>query len=239
MNESTESLPAKQPKHPALRRRLAIVGLTAGLVAGGAAGAALGGPVISGAQDTTTTAPAAEAPADPAATPPADRPDPGTRLTEVLQPLVDDGTITQAQLEAVVAALQEAGPMGGGHGGPGGHHRGAGLDAAAESLGLTVEELRTELQGGSSIADVAAGQGVDVQVVIDAMVAEVKAHLDEEVASGEHTQEEADTKLAEATERITAMVNGEAPAGGFPGGPGGHGFGPGGPGELPEADATE
>jgi lipoate-protein ligase A len=59
--------------------------------------------------------------------------------------------------------------------------------------------------------------------VIDALVAEFKAHLDEEVASGEHTQEEADQKLAKATERITDMVNNGRPEGGR--GPGGRGQG--------------
>jgi len=231
MNEPADPPTVVHPKHPALRRRLAIVGLTTALFAGGATAAALGAPVISGAQDQTTetTEPAATDPAatdpaanDPAATQDQERPDPSARLAEVLAPLVEDGTLTQGQLDAVVATLVEAGPpMGGhGHGGPGmGHGRGMHLEAAAEALGLTADELRTELQAGSSIANVAAAQGVDVQVVIDAMVAELQAHLDEEVAAGEHTQEEADQRLAEATERITAMVNGEMPAGG-------PGFGP-------------
>jgi hypothetical protein len=50
-----------------------------------------------------------------------------------------------------------------------------------------------------------------------------KAHLDEEVTSGEHTQAEADAKLAEFKTRVTTMVN----TAGLPQrgehGPGGHG----------------
>lgn len=244
MNDPADTSTVAPPKHPALRRRLAIAGLTAALFTGGATAAALGAPVISGAQDQTTetTAPAATdpAPADPGATDPAtgapdqERPDPSERLAEVLAPLVEDGTLTQAQLDAVVTTLVEAGPPMGGHGGPGmGHGRGMHLETAAEALGVTAEELRTELQAGSSIADVAAEKGVDVQTVIDAMVAELKTHLDEEVAAGEHTQEEADERLAEATERITAMVNGERPADG-------PGFGPHGPrGDAPGDESTD
>jgi lipoate-protein ligase A len=102
-----------------------------------------------------------------------------------------------------------------GHGGESGRGHGMkggkGLDAAATAIGITADELRTELQAGKSIADVATAKGVSVDAVIAAMVADVKAHLDEEVASGEHTQEEADAKLAEATTRITEMVNRTAP----------------------------
>ncbi|MEI6401842.1 MAG: hypothetical protein WCP59_06605, partial [Actinomycetota bacterium] len=89
--------------------------------------------------------------------------------------------------------------------------RGRIAETAATALGMTVGELRTELQAGKTIAQVAADQGVDVQDVIDALVAEAKAHLDEEVASGEHTQAEADAKLAEITARITDRVNNGKP----------------------------
>lgn len=65
----------------------------------------------------------------------------------------------------------------------------------------------SQLADGSTIAEIAATQGVDVQTVVDAMVAEVGAHLDEEVTEGDLTQEEADAALAEATTEITTMVN--------------------------------
>jgi polyhydroxyalkanoate synthesis regulator phasin len=68
-------------------------------------------------------------------------------------------------------------------------------------------ELRDQLRDGSTLAEIAQAQGVDVQVVIDALVAEAKAHLDEKVAEGDLTQEEADERLAEITERITDRVN--------------------------------
>ena len=81
-------------------------------------------------------------------------------------------------------------------------------------------------------------QGVDVQTVIDAMVAQLKTHLDEEVAAGEHTQAEADQKLADATTRITEQVNNTMPTGGR--GPGGPGMGHGGPGgQAPEQGTTD
>ena len=193
-----------------MKKSLVAGALTAGLIGGGAAGAILGTGGVSGAQDgaTTTTAVAADAP----------RTSPTDHFTEALAPLVKAGTITQAQADAVVKALAAAAPADGQRGGPGGRHGGPGLTEAATALGVTADELRTELQSGTTIAQVAQAKGVDVQKVIDAMVAGMKTHLAQEVASGEHTQAEADQLLADATQRITDMVNNGAPKGG-PAGP--------------------
>lgn len=217
-----------------MRKQIATVGLAAALVAGGAGALALVVPAVSSAQstpDTSTTQ---------SADPNGDR---GSHLADTLQPLIDDGTLTQEQADAVIAALETVRPEGGmghgrgpgGPGGPGG--RGAGLDAAATALGVTQEELMTALKDGQSVAGLAAEKGVDVQTVIDAMVADVKTHLDEEVAEGDLTQAEADARLAEVTGKITAMVNGEMPT--PPAGPG-RGRGPGGMhGPMGGADDAE
>lgn len=84
--------------------------------------------------------------------------------------------------------------------------RGRGLDAAAEAIGVDVESLRDSLREGQTIAQVAEANGVDPQTVIDAMVADLQTHLDEEVAAGELTAEEAADRLTDATERITQHV---------------------------------
>jgi polyhydroxyalkanoate synthesis regulator phasin len=217
-------------------RLLAALGVGLGLAAGGATAVAVGTPGLAGAASpaaasstddgsTTTTPPTTDSstgsttdpdqrdtadPADPV------KPEPGQFLQETLQPLIDDGTLTQEQADKVIAALQAARPFDGDHGpgrgGPGfgGHGHGHmmfGLDTAATALGVSTDDLRGALEDGKSIADVAAEQGVDVQTVIDALVAEAKAHLDERVADGDLTQAEADERLADITERITDMVN--------------------------------
>jgi len=94
---------------------------------------------------------------------------------------------------------------------------------AATALGMTEAELETELQAGKSIADVAKAKNIDLDTVIAKLTAAFKAHLDEEVASGKHTQAEADAKLAEFSTRVTTMVN--APGLPMHGGKGGHGPG--------------
>ena len=205
-----------------MKRTLVAGALTAGLIGGGAAGAILGTGGVSGAQDGTTTTTAVAQQPNGGGTADTQRTSPSDHFTQALAPLVEAGTITQAQADAVVKALADAGPPEGGRGGPGGRHGGPGLTEAATALGVTADELRTQLQSGTTIAQVAQAKGVDVQTVIDAMVTGLKTHLAQEVASGEHTQAEADQKLADATQRITDMVNNGAPAGG-PGGPDGSG----------------
>lgn len=63
-----------------------------------------------------------------------------------------------------------------------GRHLGQGLEAAADALGISTEELRSQLAGGSTLREVAEAQGVEVQVLIDALVAEAEAHLAERIA---------------------------------------------------------
>ena len=195
-----------------MNKKLTAIGLTAGLAAGGLGGLILAVPAISGAQTASTESAAL----------PADRPDPAVRIAEVLKPLVDDGTITQAQADAVSAALVADHEARDGEHVKGGR-RGPHSEVLAQVLGMTTDELRTELKSGKTIAQVAADQGVDVQVVIDALTAEMTNHIADEVASGELTQEEADAKLADLSARITDRVNNPRPEGGRGGHGGDHG----------------
>lgn len=192
-----------------MKQGLAVAGLVAGLAGGAAAGLALGVPSLAGAQNTTTTTtPPTTAPSGTSGTAPTPT-DRSQWMKDTLAPLVSNGTITQAQADAVIAALEAAKPDRPAHGH--GHRLMVGLSTAATALGVTEAELRTALESGKSIADVAEEKGVDVQKVIDDMVAAAKTHLAEEVTAGRLTQAEADQKLTEATTRITAIVNGEAP----------------------------
>ena len=198
-------------------KRVAKAGLALGLIGGGAAGFALVTPGVSGAQTATTT-PSTTAPAAPT--------DPNVdheaQLRDTLKPLLDNGTLTQAQVDAVVGALKAAAPVNGHRGGPGFGGGGADLSIAATTIGVTPEELRTALQAGQSIADVAKSKSVDPQAVIDAMVAAMNQRLAESVSSGKLTQAKADELKASATTRITDLVNGVAqPGPGFGRGPGG------------------
>ncbi|MEW6477774.1 MAG: hypothetical protein AB1679_36475 [Actinomycetota bacterium] len=188
--------------------RLAVFGLTAGLLGGGAAGLLTTGTTLASAQTSGVTGTVT----DPAATTdPAPARPKGDWIRSALAPLVASGMITQVQADAVIAALDAARPAHGA-GGKGGRHGFKNLDAAAQALGMTVQDLRTALRGGKTVAAIAQEKGVAVSTVVDALVADLKAHLDEHVASGRNTQAEADQLLAKARTRIEAFVNGTAPA---------------------------
>lgn len=147
-------------------------------------------------------------------------PDRLSSLSEALSGLVSDGTLSQEQADAVATTLDEALPQRGGPGGhgPGGHGMGGGrhLETAAEVLGTSVDELRDALQDGSSLADVAAAEGVETSALVDALVAAAQERLADHVEAGDVTQEQADERLAEVTARVTEMVERD----GLPLGPG-------------------
>ena len=149
----------------------------------------------------------------------------GVDVQTVIDAIVAD---SQDELVDRVTALVNGELPDHGPGGPGrGGFRMEGLEAAATALGTTVEDLRTQLQAdGATLASIAEAAGVDPQVVIDALVADATAEIDEAEAAGRIDADRA-TELRDALpERITALVNGELRGGGF--GPGG-GFGHGGP----------
>ena len=100
----------------------------------------------------------------------------------------------------------------------------AGLEAAAEALGMTADELSTQLWGGKTLADLADEAGVELQAVRDAVTAaceqSIRDAIEQAVTDGQLTREHADWLLE-------GLDNGYWGGGrGF--GFGGHGFGPGG-----------
>ena len=95
--------------------------------------------------------------------------------------------------------------------GHGPHGDRPGLETAMNVLDLTVDELKAARAAGTTLAVLAEQQGVDVDALIRALVADAEEHITERVASGDLTQEKADERLAKIEQRITARVNGVAP----------------------------
>jgi hypothetical protein len=114
---------------------------------------------------------------------------------------------------AVVAGLSLAqGPSGtptpGDKGGPGlgldlGMMGGGGdwavFDAAAKALGLTPEELFSQLHSGKTLTDIATDKGVDIKTVTQAMngarQAAMKQAIEQAVSDGRMTRDQADWTL--------------------------------------------
>ncbi|MBN1890725.1 MAG: hypothetical protein JW850_22210 [Thermoflexales bacterium] len=95
-----------------------------------------------------------------------------------------------------------------GHGiGPGGPGRRGGpmigkpveMEAAAEALGMTVDELSTQLWGGKTLAELAEEAGVDLQAIRDAAEAAQKAAqkdaIEQAVTDDKMSREQADWLL--------------------------------------------
>lgn len=162
---------------------------------------------------------------------------------EMIDEAVAAGQLTEEEAERLRERVEEGNflfPLGRPH--PR-HHV---MEAAAEVLGVTTDELIAELQEGNSLADVAEAHGMDVEEFEAELLAELQADLDQKVADGTITQEEADRISEELAERIDRIVNAQPGEDGFgcrwrgprPHGPA-EGFGPlEAPEELQSSDVT-
>ncbi|MGY1728628.1 hypothetical protein ACI79J_16800 [Geodermatophilus sp. SYSU D01062] len=168
-------------------RKKIVLATTAGVLAVG--GLALAAPAM--ADDDTTPETSATSAVD--------------RIRDALTGLVDDGSITAEQADEVATTLGEAGLGDHGHGG--GPGRGLDLSVAAGTLGLSEDDLRTALEAdGASLASVAEEQGVAVDDLVAALVQAGQDRLDDAVADGRLTQEEADERAAGLESRVTDLV---------------------------------
>jgi polyhydroxyalkanoate synthesis regulator phasin len=129
---------------------------------------------------------------------------------------VADGRLTKQQGAELKQRIESGdfplvGPPGFGHvpGGP--HELLHGLDAAASYLGLTEDQLRSRLESGKTLAEIAKAQGKSVAGLKDAMVADAKTHLDAAVKAGRLSSAEEQRVLADLGQRIDDLVNGKLP----------------------------
>ena len=99
------------------------------------------------------------------------------------------------------------------HGGLGlggfGHFRHFELfETAAAYLGLTEAELRDELRD-ATLSEIASERGKSVDGLVQQLVATQTKRIDDAVADGRITEEQAGDLKAELAERVEALVNGE------------------------------
>lgn len=171
-------------------KKLAAVGMAAAIGIGGLTVAAIDPLGVAGAQDAppTTEAPAAkEGP-----------------LVRALDALVADGTLTQAQADAVASETKaEAEAVQAERKENRKARRAATLDVVAKALGTTPEEVKVGLKDGTSIAAQAGAKGVDRQVVDDALTGHLNAAIDAAVQDGKLTEERA----AAARDRVDQAVD--------------------------------
>lgn len=214
MDEPMNDASAPPPVTSRRRRVFTGVAVAAALAAGGLTVAAVNPLGVAGAQDGRTTTSVASAPA--AAAPAAAR---GRKvLGEALAALVKDGTLTQAQADAVTARVAEtAQDLGAQRRVNRMQRRQEMLSTAASTLGMTVDDLRGELRSGKTLADVAKEKGVSTDKLVDALVAAAGQRIDQAVAAGKLDATKASQMKQKLSERITSLVQqgrGSRPGGG-------------------------
>lgn len=124
----------------------------------------------------------------------------GNALKEVLDKLVQNGTITADQRDKILKAVDEELASRKPRGLP--HLRLDLLEEAARAIGITLEQLRQELPG-KSLAQVAQAHNVSADTLKQKLVQAFNAKADKAIADKKLTAEQA-TKLKE---RFAAEVN--------------------------------
>jgi hypothetical protein len=79
------------------------------------------------------------------------------------------------------------------------------MAAAAKALSLDTTTFIQKMHSGTTLADLAKAQNVDVQTVYDAMLATAKEHMDTLVKAGTMTQLQADAHLTWMKDNIATM----------------------------------
>ena len=133
-------------------------------------------------------------------------------LSNRVDAAVKAGRITKAEGDAMKARINSGdSPLfGGGHRGFGKfgpHFMLHGLDAAASYLGLTEAQLRTQLSSGKTLAQVAKARDKSVDGLVDALVKDANAKIDQAVKDGRLTQAQANEIKQGQRERLADFVN--------------------------------
>lgn len=140
---------------------------------------------------------------------------PRAKFKDVLDGLVQDGTITQDQEDKIIQAFKDAKPDKEPGTGPRGRHGRLGpgeivkgmVDVAAGTIGVQPSDLVSELKSGKSVADVANEHSVDPQTVVQAIVDAGTKKVDEAVTNGRLTSTQGDKIKAHLSDAATKFVN--------------------------------
>jgi polyhydroxyalkanoate synthesis regulator phasin len=147
---------------------------------------------------------------------------PRAKFKDVLDGLVNDGTISQDQEDKIIQAFKDAKPEkapgqgpGQGQGPLGRRGRGAAagqilkgmVDVAANTIGVPPSDLANELKSGKSVADVATAHNVDPQTVVQAIVDAGNTKVDEAVTNGKLTSAQGDKIKSHLSDAATKFVN--------------------------------
>jgi len=152
----------------------------------------------------------------------------GAEIAAVLAGLVSKGTITQAQADAITAALtaaETAEHANDPQGGPAGQVRpdpAATLSIITSVTGVDAATVQKRLAAGETLGAIA---GAKKDALIAALVADETKRIDAAVTAGKLTAAQATTLKSTLTAHVTDEVNSTRPVGPMGGGMGGRGHG--------------
>jgi hypothetical protein len=134
-----------------------------------------------------------------------------TAATERINDAVANNNMTQEQADELMASLPDVytAAVNGELGRPGLELM-AGIGVirlAADQTGLQPREIMQELNAGKSLADVLTEHSVDVNTFVDTAVGQAEERLNQAVANGRITQEQADERLTQLRENLTERIN--------------------------------
>jgi hypothetical protein len=132
-----------------------------------------------------------------------------TALSDRVDAAVAAGRITKAEGDALKQRITSDGfpLLGGLHPGFAYHGIFNRLEAAAGYIGVTEVQLRTDLESGKSLAQVAKDHNKPVDGLVNALYADAKTKLDDAVSAGRLTKARETEILGVLKDRITMMVN--------------------------------
>ena len=128
---------------------------------------------------------------------------------EMIDEAVADGDLTDEQAERLKERAEEGSAL---FAGLRPHHRPNGkghhiIDAALQLLDMEKDELRQQFSEGNSLAEIAEAQGMNAEEFEVELAGVIQAEIEEKVASGDITEEQADRVLAGLEEHVDRVVN--------------------------------
>jgi len=138
---------------------------------------------------------------------------------DVVDQAVADGRITQEEADRIQEAIESGefpfffGRHGFGHGfghhgfGPGLGCPGVAADELAGFLGISVDDLRAARAEGQSLAQIAEANSKTRDELKSYLLSRVGERLDQAVADGKITQEQADQKLEDFSARLDDLID--------------------------------
>ena len=150
----------------------------------------------------------------------------GAEIASVLAGLVTKGTITQAQSDAITAAVtaaeatEHANDPQGGPNGVGRPDFAATLSLISSTIGVDAATIQKRLAAGETLGAIA---GAKKDALIAALVADETKSIDAAVTAGKLTATQATTLKSTLTAHVTDEVNSTRPVGPMGGGKGGKG----------------